>query len=306
VIGEGGNLGLTQRARVEVEHSGGRLFTDFIDNSAGVHASDREVNLKVLLGLATERGEIDQAERDEIVAAVVYDNFLQAQILSQEAAESSKRMDEYEDLMVGLEEERLLDRSLEELPGSERMAERARDGLGLTRPELAVLLAYSKRSLTDALLGSALPDTAHFDADLRDYFPPRVTERFGHLINDHPLRRELIATIVANQVLNSEGSTFVTRLQAETGSTPDDVVHAYRIARVVTGAALRWRAVEGLSGSVEPGIQRLLMQGVDDLVEGVARWYLVTGISSARQPPRRSSSPVSRTIWHAAMPTRPS
>ena len=283
VIGEGGNLGLTQSGRVEVEHAGGRLFTDFIDNSGGVDTSDREVNLKVLLGLAIERGDIDEAERnqivasvaDDVVAAVVYDNFLQAQIVSQEASESQHRMDEYEDLMVGLEEERLLDRSLEELPDSERMAERARDGLGLTRPEISVLLAYAKRSLTDDLLGSSVPDAAHFEVDLREYFPPRIVERFGHLITDHPLRRELVATIVANQVLNSEGSTFVIRLQAETGSTADEVVEAYRIARAVTGAAQRWRAVEGLSGSVEPGIQRLLMQGVDDLVETVARWYLV-------------------------------
>ena len=282
VIGEGGNLGLTQRGRIEFALAGGRVNTDFIDNSGGVHCSDREVNLKILLGMAEERGDLDRAGRDELVAAVaddvveaiLYDNFLQAQILSQEAEASSGRLEAYEDLMQSLESEDLLDREIEELPNSEDITERVRSGLGLTSPELAVLLAYSKRSLTEALLESDLPDWPAFEADLPNYFPAPVVERFGDLIPLHPLRRELIATMVANEVINSEGITFASRLTAETGTEPADVVRCYRIAREVTGAAERWDAIEGLVGIIEPEMQTELMGGVDWLVEAISRWYL--------------------------------
>jgi glutamate dehydrogenase len=282
VIGEGGNLGLTQRGRIEYAMAGGRINTDFIDNSGGVHCSDREVNLKILLGMAVERGDLDRAGRDQLVAAaaddvvkaILYDNFLQAQILSQEVEASPGRLETYEDLMQSLESEDLLDRDIEQLPSTEEVTERGRSGLGLTSPELAVLLAYAKRSLAEALLDSDLPDWPAFEADLPDYFAAPVVERFADLIPRHPLRRELIATMVANEVINSEGITFVSRLTAETGKGPADVVRAYRIAREVTGAAERWNPIEGLVGTIEPALQSELMGGVDWLVEAIARWYL--------------------------------
>ncbi len=282
VIGEGGNLGLTQAARVEFEGGGGCIFTDFIDNSAGVHTSDREVNLKILLSLAIERGELEETERDDlimsvapnVVAAVVYDNFLQAQILSQESVRSFERLDAYEDLMLSLEEDDLLDRDIEQLPSSEVMGERSSENLGMARPELAVLLAYAKRSLTAALLASELPDWDRFDRDVAGYFPGPVMDRFGALAKDHPLRRELVATIISNQVVNSEGITFVSRLEAETGAAPADIVRAYRIARVVTGAQDRWATIESLDGRVAAASHRQLLEGVDDLVEWTTRWYL--------------------------------
>src|SRR5262245_59729785 len=154
VVAEGGNLGFTQRGRIEFAQRGGRINTDFIDNSAGVDTSDHEVNLKILLGLATSRGELSTDERnallarveDDVVRHVLYDNFLQAQILSQKAAISDQRMEVYEDLMSSLEAEVDLDRTLEALPNGEEMAERRRAGKGMTRPELAVLLAHSKQS----------------------------------------------------------------------------------------------------------------------------------------------------------------
>jgi len=282
VVGEGGNLGFTQSARIEFDRRGGRIFTDFIDNSGGVHCSDREVNLKILLGLAVERERLQAEDRDRlvatvapnVVAAVVYDNFLQAQILAQETARSPERIDAYEDLMVALVDDDLLDRDLERLPSSEEMAERSRAAAGMARPELAVLLAYAKRSLAAALLASDLPDWDHFDADLRGYFPGVVVEQFGDLVAEHPLRRELVATIVANQVVNSEGITFVSRLEAETGSPSADIVRAYRVAREVTGAQDRWAMVESLDGRVDSDVQRELLEGVDELVEVTARWYL--------------------------------
>jgi glutamate dehydrogenase len=282
VVAEGGNLGFTQRGRVEYALTGGRINTDFIDNSAGVDSSDHEVNLKILLGLAIQRGELTLEGRNallaeveqDVVRHVLYDNFLQAQILSQELELSPRRMESYEDLMQGLEADGVLERELEALPTTEEMAERRRAGKGMARPELAVLLAYAKQGLANALLASSLPDSGYLERDLRAYFPAQVVERFGHLVTEHPLRRELVATIVANDVVNSQGVTFVTRLVAESGATPADVVAAYRVARDVSGAVARWERVEGLVGSVGSSVLDELLAGVDRLVESTARWYL--------------------------------
>jgi glutamate dehydrogenase len=281
VVAEGGNLGLTQRARIEYAGEGGLVNADFIDNSAGVDCSDHEVNLKILLDLAVRRGELDADGRDallaevteDVAAHVLYDSFLQAQILAQEVRGSAARMFAYEDLMAALEGEGLLRRKVEFLPSSEEMADRRRSGRSLERPELAVLLAYSKRFLAGALLRSSLPDDPYLDRDLREYFPPALVDRFGHLLAEHPLRRELVATIIANRVVNALGPTFVSRLVAEQGAEPADVVRAYRIASDVTGAEERWAAIERLDG-VDRQAQWKLMEGVDELMEATARWYL--------------------------------
>jgi glutamate dehydrogenase len=282
VVGEGGNLGFTQRGRIEYALRGGRINTDFIDNSAGVDCSDHEVNLKILLGLAAARGGLTREERDgllaevvdDVVAHVLYDNYLQAQILSQEVARSPGRIDAYEDLMQWLEAEGILERAVEFLPSGEEMAERARSEGGMPRPELCVLLAYAKLSLKGELLASALPDDPYLVRDLARYFPAMVVERFGPLLAEHPLRRELVATIVANDIVNSEGITFVSRTVRETGATPAELARAYRIARETTGAVARWDAVEALDGVVDPVVQDELMSGVDWLVEKTSRWYL--------------------------------
>ena len=283
VVGEGGNLGFTQRGRIEYALAGGRINTDFIDNAAGVATSDREVNLKILLGLAIERGELTVEERnglleactDDVVRQVLYDNYLQAQILSQEVAVAGERNEACEDLMLQLEAEGELERAVEFLPTSDEMAERRGRGEGLTRPELALLVAYSKRSIQRDLLDSELPDARYLERDLERYFPPKIVDRFGELLPEHPLRRELIATIVSNDVVNSQGVTFVSRLVAETGATPAEVVRAFRIARDVVEALPRWDAVQALDGKIDTGVQNELMTGVDWLVETTARWYLV-------------------------------
>lgn len=283
VVGEGGNLGFTQRGRIEYALAGGRINTDFIDNSAGVDTSDREVNLKILLGLAIERGELNTDDRnvlleactDDVVRRVLYDNYLQAQILSQESAVAAERNEACEDLMLQLEAEGELDRAVEFLPTSDEMAERRGRGEGLTRPELALLIAYSKRSIKRDLLDADLPDSEYLEQDLARYFPEKIVDRFRSLLGEHPLRRELIATIVSNDVVNSQGVTFVSRLVAETGATPAEVVRAFRIARDVIDAVSRWDAVEALDGKIDPEIQNELMTAVDRLVESTARWYLV-------------------------------
>lgn len=283
VVGEGGNLGLTQLGRIEFDRIGGRVFADFIDNSGGVNASDREVNLKILLRMAEESGTIDRGERDLIIETVssdvcdriLYDNFLQAQIISQEAASSPYLIDAYGDLMDRLEREGLLNREIEFLPSPDDMTQRAREGRGMSRPEIAVLSSYAKMSLTEHLFTSNLPDDPHFVDDLLGYFPGPIVERFAELIQEHPLRRELISTIVANQVLNSQGSTFYSRLRTLTGSSAAMIVRAYRIARLVTNAAQRWSDVEELGSSIAPETSRAMLRDIDRLVTVVTRWYLI-------------------------------
>jgi glutamate dehydrogenase len=282
VVGEGGNLGFTQRSRIDYALAGGRIFTDFIDNSAGVDTSDHEVNLKILLGLAETRGDLTRKQRDDLIRAVtddvaahvLYDNFLQAQILSQEVRVSKDRMEAYEALMESLEARGLLERDLESLPTSEEMSARRAAGQGLTTPELAILLAYSKINLTGQLVRSSLPDDPYFERDLERYFPAPVVERFRELLPEHPLRRELIAMIAANEVVNSLGSTFVTQRLAESGADPADVVRAYRIARDVTAAGARWDAIERMFEVLSPDVQDELLSGVDRMMEVVTRWYL--------------------------------
>ena len=286
-VGEGGNLGLTRRARVEFARRGGRINADFIDNSAGVDCSDHEVNLKILLGLAERRGELTRPDRDvllsdmteDVVAHVLYDSFLQAQIIAQEAERSAGRLDAYEDLMVVLEEDGLLDRASEALPSGEELADRRRAGRGMERPELASLLTFAKRRVKRSLLDSPLLDDPWLERDLRDYFPHAVVERFAPLLGEHPLRRELIATVNANLVVNALGSVFVSQLVAERGAAPAEVVRAYRIAREVTGAEADWEAIETLGGSIDPAVQVELMAGVDGLVDAVTRWYLSEGLT---------------------------
>ncbi len=282
VVGEAGNLGLTQLGRIEYARNGGRVFADIIDSSGGVHASDREVNLKILLGLAEANGSIDRQERDriiesvsdDVVEAILYDNFLQAQIISQEATTSHLTIETYMDLMDRLDRAGILDREIEFLPSSEEMTQRGREGRGMVLSEIAVLLAYAKRNLTDHILRSRLPDDPHFESDLLEYFPQSVSERFPQEIAHHPLRRELIATIVANQVLNSQGSTFYSRMRTVTGAAPAMIVRAYRVARVVTGAQQRWADIETLGARVDPSVSVRMMQDVDGLVSHVTRWYL--------------------------------
>jgi glutamate dehydrogenase len=282
VVGEGGNLGFTQRGRIEYAQHGGRINTDAIDNSGGVDCSDHEVNLKILLGLAVESGELTVEERNDVlqsvapdvVAHVLYDNYLQVQILSQETAVAAERMEAYEDLMSELEARGLLERSLEFLPTSEQMAERRSAGAGLVRPELAVLLAYSKRLLREHVLASDLPDDPYLDSAMAEYFPPAVVERFGKLMSSHPLRREIVATIVTNDVINSMGITFVSRMVAETGATAAEVAGAFIVSRDVSNAREPWDAVEKLDRVVPNDVQARLMTRVDSMVEQLSRWYL--------------------------------
>ncbi|MEA2124912.1 MAG: glutamate dehydrogenase, partial [Solirubrobacteraceae bacterium] len=278
VVGEGGNLGWTQRARIEGAAHGIGVTADFIDNSAGVDSSDHEVNLKILLGHAglpfEERNGVLRAATDDVVTHVLQDSYRQARILSREVVTSGARIYAYEDLMGALEAEGILDRDADALPTVAQLGQRRRTGQGLYRPELAVLLTHAKRSLTDALMVSELVDDPWFERDLRGYFPPAIVERFGGLLRGHRLRRELTATLIANEVVDALGPSFVSRLSTELGAAPDAVIRAYRIARDVTGAIGRFAAIDALETGLDEAVERELVEGVERLVETVTRWYL--------------------------------
>ena len=282
---EGGNLGLTQRARIEYAESGGKINTDFIDNSGGVDCSDREVNLKILLDGQVVAGAITPEERNtliadvsnEVVDRILSDNFHQAQAISREVDASPRRMYAYEDLMQALEAEGILDRHIDAMPSSEAMNERMKTGMGLTRPEMAVLLANAKRSIKQALVGSALMDDPYLLADVERYFPAAITGELNDAVDDHPLRRELIATLLANDIVNSEGVVFVSRLVTQTGAEPVDVVRAYRIARDLTGADDRWGKIEQIYADIDWELWARLMRHTDRMVASVTRWYLANG-----------------------------
>ncbi len=283
VVGEGGNLGLTQLARLEAAQQGVHINADFIDNSAGVDCSDHEVNLKILLGLLEHdpAHPMDRAARDELLQEVTEDvtqhvltnSFLQAQIITQEEHESAGSLLAYDDLMTELERSGMLDRRLERLPSSEELAERRAAGHGLLRPEIAVLLAMSKQHLADTLLQDDLLDDPALGVDLRASFPPRVLERVGDVVESHPLRRELIATAVANDVINTHGPTFVARRVTELGVPAAHVVRAQRIARDALGAVALWDRLEDLV-DIDAAAQWEAIKLVDEAVRISSRWVL--------------------------------
>ena len=278
VVGEGGNLAFTQRARIQYARRGGRINTDAIDNAAGVDTSDREVNLKILLALAASgtlsakaRDELLEAMTDEVAAQVLRDVYLQTGAITQELASSSATLEGYELLMTDLA---ALDREVEVLPSTAEMQRRADAGAGLTRPELAVLLAYAKIDLVTRLLHGRVPDQAYLGGVLRGYFPRLAAERFGDRVDRHRLRRELIATAVANDVVNRMGITYVHRTSSELGCDHDEVTAAYWIAREVSEADASWRAIEALDDRCDPALQMELKGEVDQLVDAFVRSYL--------------------------------
>src|SRR6185312_12302131 len=289
VVGEGANLGVTEKARIAYALQGGRIDTDAIDNSAGVSMSDHEVNIKILLGHAIAEGALDPAERepllarmtDEVAALVLRDNYLQGAALS--AAEAQGGFDRQVGLMRELERAGRLDRAVEFLPDDDTLAARDR----LTRPELAVLLAYAKMSLDADLLASNLPDQPEFAADLAAYFPNELQQRFAAQIATHPLRREIVATVVANDLVNRVGLTFAPGLAAQTGRSPQDATRAYRIVRAVFGLPELWAAIEGLDGNVAAGVQTEVIRDLIALIEHEAGWLLRGGrLDIARETAR--------------------
>src|SRR5215207_9114236 len=282
VIGEGGNLGVTQAGRVEFALEGGRVNTDAIDNSGGVDCSDRGVNIKILLYVVFNEGELTEKQRnsllvemtDAVAALVLKDNYEQAETLSLAEANAPSMFDVHQRFLRFLETRRNLDRGLEALPDDEEISERKRDHGGLTRPELALLLAYSKIDLYDALLDSDVPEDPYLSAELERYFPAPLPERFGEQMRAHRLGRQIVATQVVNNVLHGGGITFAFRLHEETGAPASQIARAYACAREVFEMRPLWGEIELLDNLCESPVQIALLLEGRRLVERASRWLL--------------------------------
>ncbi|MDQ5848589.1 MAG: NAD-glutamate dehydrogenase, partial [Pseudomonadota bacterium] len=282
VVAEGGNLGFTQLGRVEYALKDGRINTDAIDNSAGVDCSDHEVNIKILLDAVVRAGKLTFEQRnklladmtDEVAALVLRDNYFQTQSLSISGALAPSLLDAQERFIKHLEKAGRLNRTLEYLPNDEEFAERRAAKIGLTNPERAVLLAYSKIALYDDMLASDVPDDPFISTALERYFPEPLRARFKAQILAHPLRREIIATHVTNSMINRVGSTFVHRMHEETGAAAPDVVRAYLIVREVFGMVQLWRAIEALDYKVPDRVQAAMIIDAGRLIVRATLWFL--------------------------------
>ena len=282
VVGEGANLGMTQRARIEHALKGGRLNTDAIDNSAGVDTSDHEVNIKILMGDLMARNKTSRKQRDkllgemteEVAALVLRDNYQQTQSLTVTHTQGIERMDEQQRLMRSLERAGRLDRNLEFLPDDETLAERHAAGQPLTRPELSVLLAYAKIVTYDALLESDLPDDPILADDLARYFPRPIREKYPDAIGRHRLRREIVATGLTNSIVNRADPAFINEMQLRTGMDAPAIVRAYTISREVFELRGLWDESEALDNVAPASSQtRMLLQTVRTLWR-ITPWFL--------------------------------
>lgn len=282
VVGEGGNLGATQQGRIEAAGVGVQINTDAIDNSAGVDTSDREVNIKILLGEAIRRGALDEESRvellasmtDEVADQVLRDNYEQNVLLGNARAQGGAMLGVHERLMESLTGRGDLDRELEFLPSSGEVQERAEAGTGLSSPELSVLLAYSKMALKSDLLESDLPDDPATERQLREYFPTPLRERYAPDLAGHPLRREIITTAVANDLVNRGGVTFVQRAVEETSATSVQVARAFLVSREVFGLDDFVARVEALDNVVPTQVQTRLYLELRRLMDRSVRWFL--------------------------------
>ncbi len=282
VVGEGANLAFTQLGRIEFALAGGRINTDAIDNSAGVDTSDHEVNIKILVDEVVAQGDLTDKQRngllasmtDDVAALVLRDNYLQTQAISLIESIAPDILDQQDRLMRLLEKEGRLARPVEFLPGDEALAERSAAKRGLTRPEIAVLLAYSKLWLNDHLGESDLPDHPLLVAELEHYFPDALA---GYDFSRHRLRREIVATVTTNSIINRVGGTFVSQMMERSGQGPVDVARAYLVAREAYGLRGIWQQIEDLDHKVAAEVQYGMLREVNRLIERGVSWLLHHG-----------------------------
>jgi glutamate dehydrogenase len=295
VVAEGGNLGCTQRGRIEFALNGGRINTDAIDNSAGVDTSDHEVNIKILLGLVIADGEMTEKQRnhllaemtDEVAALVLRDNYFQTQALSVAGRVGARLLEQQQRFIRFLERKGRLNRAIEFLPTDEEFTDRKARGVSLTSPERAVLLAYSKMWLFDELLASTLPDDPWVTTALGRYFPSALRSRYAAVMPRHPLKREIVATHVLNSMVNRVGATFVHRLMEATGRDPAQIVRAYLLARECFGLVPMWQEIETLDSKVQDVVQASMVIELGRLVLRATMWFLRS---------RRLAEPMAETI----------
>ncbi|WP_349880633.1 NAD-glutamate dehydrogenase [Micromonospora sp. HUAS YX12] len=280
VVGEGGNLGFTQHGRIEYASTGGRIYTDFIDNAAGVDCSDHEVNIKILLNTAVADGELDRPERDELLAQmtdevadlVLRDNYDQARALNNAQAQAASLLPVHRRMISELERSGALDRALEALPSDEELAVRTESGL--TAPEFAVLLAYVKIVLEREIVGEGLADEEWTTDVLVNYFPTPLRQRFADRMGRHRLRRDIVTTVLVNEAINRGGISFVFRVVEETAASAADVLRAYVVVREVFGLRDLWDAVEALDNKVSPELQTAVYLDTRRLLDRAVRWLV--------------------------------
>lgn len=282
VVGEGGNLGLSQRGRIEAAEAGVHINTDAIDNSAGVDSSDYEVNIKIALAPAVAEGEMSREERnellaemtDEVAASVLRTNYEQNVLIGNARDQHGTMAPVHRRLMDYLSEHAGLVRELEFLPDDTTMAEREENDRGLTSPEFSVLVAYSKMDLKNRLIESDLPDSSYFERTLAAYFPQPLQDRFPQRLADHPLRREIIVNQVANDLVNRGGVTFAFRCTEETGATVPQIARAYAVCREVFDMSGFMGQVEALDTVVDTELQTKLYLEFRRLMDRSVRWFL--------------------------------
>ncbi|MGZ4448472.1 MAG: NAD-glutamate dehydrogenase [Nocardioides sp.] len=287
-VGEGGNLGFTQLGRIEYAARGGRMNTDFIDNSAGVDTSDHEVNIKILLDRVVKDGDLTEKQRNTLLAAmtdevgqlVLRDNYEQNLALANAAAHSPSLLHVHEDWMKRLEGQGVLNRELEGLPTSRQVRRRLDRGEGLTVPELSVLLAWTKIVLAEELIATDLPDDPYLDVDLRAYFPQAIRDGFAGQVTAHPLRREIIVTQVVNDLVNGAGMTYWPRLAGETGSTAAELTRANFVAREIFASLPLRKELQTYDNVLSASVQTRMRVEMRTLVERASRWLV-----SNRRPP---------------------
>ncbi|MDQ0943047.1 NAD-glutamate dehydrogenase [Streptomyces sp. V1I1] len=282
VVGEGGNLGLTQLGRIEFDRHGGKINTDAIDNSAGVDTSDHEVNIKILLNGLVSDGDLTVKQRnkllaemtDEVGKLVLRNNYAQNVALANAVVQAPSLLHAHQRFIRRLEREGRLDRRLEFLPTDRQIRELLNAGKGLSQPELAVLLAYTKITVADELIKTSLPDDPYLRRLLHAYFPRPLRERFPEAVDGHALRREIVTTVLVNDTVNTGGSTFLHRLREETGASVEEIVRAQTAAREIFGLSAVWDAVEALDNKVAADVQTRIRLHSRRLVERGTRWLL--------------------------------
>ena len=282
VLAEGGNLGATQNGRIEFAANGGRIYTDAIDNSAGVDCSDHEVNIKILLDRVVEAGDLTLKQRndllasmtDEVAKLVLADNYYQTQSIDVARHRPLYVLDGQQRLLQALEAAGRLNRAIEFLPSDDEILRRRAHKQGLTAPEGAVVLAYAKMWLFDELMASSLPDDPYFSRKLQAYFPQVLNEKFSDAIAAHPLKREIIATSVTNSVLNRTGATFVNYVAAEASTTASHVVRAYTLAREIFDLEPLWDRIDALDHRVGSALQLDLLSQLTTIAQRASRWIL--------------------------------
>ena len=325
IIGEGGNLGMTQLGRIEAAEAGVILNTDFIDNSAGVGTSDREVNIKILLNEAVKSGKLGQKARntlladmtDEVAGLVLGDNYRQNQAISLMERMTVPRLGAKQHFIQVLESQGLLDRQIEFLPSDAELSERRARGQGLTRPELAVLLSYSKLVLFQQLVDSDVPEDPYLSRELVRYFPEPLQKKYAKLMDGHRLKREIIATAVTNSMVNRMGATFALRMGEDTGRSPGEIAEAYTIAREALDARALWSQIDALDGKVLESVQIDALLVIWNVLRSFSRWLLLRpgrmpeittsmarfgeGLGVVREALPRSMSEVRRAQYDAAL-----